>query len=136
MNLRIAGVFCLIALGFVMGCESSDNNSTTRIVTEADNGSTISLDADTTLEVRLQGNPTTGYEWRVAELDTASLRLTSSHYEPEPAGDRVGVGGTYFFRFDQIKAGSSKLRLVYKRPWEDSRADKSYTLTVVTTGRG
>ncbi|MHB8910971.1 MAG: protease inhibitor I42 family protein [Syntrophales bacterium] len=86
-------------------------------LTERDSGKRISIAAGETISLTLTGNPTTGYTWEVAEIDRSVLAPDPA---PSFAADSAltGAGGTFTFRFSALKAGSSAVKLSYRRPWE------------------
>lgn len=88
---------------------------------EADNGKTIDLKAGETFTVSLEGNPTTGYSWEVAAIEPALVELVS---EPDYKSDSmlIGSGGVFTFTFKAVSAGSSGVRLIYHRAWEEDVA--------------
>ena len=85
---------------------------------EGDDGSQVELTGGQTLEISLEGNPTTGYTWETAEVDQNVLRQVG---EPqfEADSDAVGSGGEQTLRFETVTSGSTTLKLVYVRPWEE-----------------
>jgi len=90
-------------------------------VTEADNGKIIAAQVGSTVEVKLAGTPTTGYEWTLVSTSSA-LPLSSSPYTPDPAPPGwVGTGGVYSFLFNVGSAAAGAqhtLKLAYQRSWE------------------
>ena len=72
------------------------------------------------LEVRLSGNPTTGYSWQAVAVP-AQLRQQG---EPVYRSDSqlVGAGGVTSFKFSVAAAGDGILDLAYRRPWEKDAA--------------
>ncbi|MCR5760489.1 MAG: protease inhibitor I42 family protein [Sphaerochaetaceae bacterium] len=72
------------------------------------------------LTVKVDGNPTTGYEWTVKGTDV--IKVVSSEYEADNTSGLVGAGGTYEFSFKTIKAGEATLVFNYGRSWESSPA--------------
>jgi inhibitor of cysteine peptidase len=96
-----------------------------------DNGSQVELQADQTLVISLEGNPTTGYTWEVAEVDEGVLRQVGEmEFEPQDTGD-VGVGGVQILRFEAVNSGQTDLDLVYHRSWEDEEPLKTFSVQVV-----
>lgn len=85
---------------------------------EGDDGSQVELAGGQTLVVRLEGNPTTGYTWETAEIDQKVLRQVG---EPqfEADSDAAGSAGVQTLRFETVTSGSTTLKLVYARPWEE-----------------
>lgn len=124
----LVGAVCAILAG-TFGCGDSPADPDEAFVVGQDrNGQTVALAVGTPLAVELAGNPTTGYEWTVAQVDSAHLRLAGSTYAADSSA--VGSGGTYVFRFETLRAGRTVLGLVYRRSWETTAADQTFTLTV------
>jgi inhibitor of cysteine peptidase len=107
-----------------------DDNGGAVEIDIADSGGTITLAEHKTLELRLEANPTTGYQWIV--LEPGVVALTSESYEAE--GDLVGAGGVTTFHFTPTTVGRGELRLGYLRPWEEGvEPIDVYTITVEIT---
>ncbi len=99
-------------------------------LTEADQGRTITLSVNQPLDIRLRGNPTTGYQWELSKTDTALLPLVSSSYAQDTAQPgMVGIGGQYLFSFKAAAPGDAPLRLIFRRPWL-TEAAKVFTVNV------
>jgi predicted secreted protein len=83
--------------------------------------------------IRLEENPTTGYQWTAPEFDANCLHLESNTYtRRESAG--VGGGGIRQFEFSVIAACRATIHLAYKRPWEtDTAVRRTFELTIVGT---
>ena len=90
-------------------------------LTEKDAGKSVAVANGGTLEVTLEGNPTTGYTWEVESVDDKVLKLES---EPdfEADSDAVGAGGMMTLKFKAEGAGKTDLKLVYHRSWEEDEA--------------
>jgi len=72
-----------------------------------------------TFEVRLEGNPTTGYLWEVVENDDQIIRVVADEYlTGDTTGRLCGAGGRYRFQFKAMGRGETTVKLVYHRPWE------------------
>ena len=101
------------------------------VLSEADNGKQVSLPAGSQLSLRLPGNPTTGYTWEVQAVDASILQQLG---EPGYQSDRpqlVGSGGTLTLNFKALKPGTTRLLLVYHRPFEANVAPlKTFDVTV------
>jgi inhibitor of cysteine peptidase len=81
-----------------------------------DNGLTFVLSPGDLVDIRLEANPSTGYDWQVIELDESVLRKAGGRFEPESA--LLGAPGVTVSRFEAVRSGSARLRMVYARPWE------------------
>jgi len=67
----------------------------------------------------LESNPTTGYQWKLAEpLDEEILTLIKTEYE-EPDEERLGAPGEEKWTFKAEKPGDTEITLAYVRPWEE-----------------
>jgi inhibitor of cysteine peptidase len=99
-------------------------------LSEEDSGSTVELRAGDTMEVVLDGNPTTGFEWETADVDASVLnQLGDPGFEPYT--NLMGSGGKFTFRFEAVASGQTLLKLVYHRPWEtDVPPEKTFEVTV------
>lgn len=90
------------------------------VVTDGADGSTQTMRPGQPMEVRLPGNPSTGFHWESNAGEQAVLRQDG---EPRfergdaPAGV-VGAGGTEVFRFIAVASGTQDLSFVYRRVWE------------------
>lgn len=85
---------------------------------KSDNGRQLEMTKGQDLTITLEGNPTTGYGWEVAEVDKSILRQTAE-IEYKPVSDLVGAPSRATVRFEAVGAGQSLLELVYRRPWEE-----------------
>ena len=104
--------------------------SPTRL-SEQDSGKTVELHAGDKLEVSLKGNPTTGYQWEMAAVDAAILKLVG---EPEfnPDSGALGAGGKVTLRLIAVAVGQTTLQLIYHRSFEKNVPPiKTFKATVV-----
>lgn len=117
--------------GFLCGCESDRER-----LTEADNGSSVSLWLGERLEVELSGNATTGYTWEIASVNTNVLRQYGAMEYTASSGE-AGSAGWYLFRFESVAAGQTPLQMVYRQPWmPGSTNDRTFAVAVsVVTNR-
>jgi inhibitor of cysteine peptidase len=90
------------------------------ILDGSDNGKTITVSLGERLMVVLESNPTTGYSWNLATLDTGVLSSDGHSYKPNrvPAGV-TGSGGIDRWFFTTESAGATTLRLEYRGPSDD-----------------
>ena len=72
-----------------------------------------------TQTIKLEGNPTTGYEWIYTMSPEGVVREVSHDYIPDAnSGNLVGSGGTFVFTFEAIAEGEAVLVFSYLRKWE------------------
>ena len=119
-----------LVVSLLAGC--GDSAADHLALTEDRNGETITMEPGGKFSVELSGNPTTGYEWTVARIDAAFLRLEESAYDADSSA--IGSGGTYVFRFETLQAGETTLALAYRRSWETTVSDRTFTLAVSIQG--
>lgn len=77
--------------------------------------------------VRLEGNPTTGYNWHMEIGDDGIISKTDETYISNAPSDMssepiIGAGGTYIWTFQALKKGETTITFKYYRSWmgEDS----------------
>ena len=125
----IALLILLTALTVATGCSPQQQEVKATI---DDDGREMQFKKGQTLVVTLEGNPTTGYTWEVAEtLDEQVLQQVG---EPEfkAESEALGAGGVQILRFEAVNAGKTTLKLIYHRPWEkDVDPLQSYSIQVV-----
>ena len=103
-------------------------------ITIAENGKTIKAATGKKMEISLKGNRTTGFEWRMAELKSESIKADGKgEYVPDKNDPpRVGSGGTFVFKFIAAKPGKATLKFEYLRPWEkDKPPAEKFSVNVI-----
>jgi inhibitor of cysteine peptidase len=114
---RIVGLLAALVL------LSAAGPTTVEGVDQEETGDRFFLNLGETFELRLPGNPTTGYAWEVSDIDDQMVRLVRQDFISGPAptesrGPVAGAGGTFIFIFQAIGHGTTSVDLVYHRPWE------------------
>jgi inhibitor of cysteine peptidase len=86
-------------------------------LSEQDSGRTVELRVRDRLEIILEGNPTTGYQWEQVAGEAAILRPAG---EPtfRPDSGALGAGGRVTLPFEAAGAGQTTLKLIYHRSFE------------------
>ncbi|MBF0169594.1 MAG: protease inhibitor I42 family protein [Nitrospinae bacterium] len=116
MRMRWSG-WALLALLFV-ACGSSVRSEDTRMYDRDVSGAEV-LTRER-FGVELPSNPSTGYQWRLAEpLEEEFVTLVGSDYQ-ESDSDAVGAGGTETWVFRAVGQGTTTIRLEYVRAWEEN----------------
>jgi inhibitor of cysteine peptidase len=80
------------------------------------------------LTLSLGENPTTGFRWELGETGAPACVLRDSSFDA-PAGG-LGNGGTRRWLFEAVEGGTGRIRLVYRRAWEDKPPARTFGLTV------
>jgi len=123
-------LFMLILLsGVLNACQSGSANTIT--ITEQDEGKTIELNTGDTLEVMLNGNITTGYNWVPGPQDPVLLEQIGD-IEVTPESNLIGAPGIIVLKFRAIRAGQINFHLDYKQPWDEiAIPEQTFDVTVV-----
>ncbi len=121
-----------VAIALLVACGTKSRPPVpTRQLTEADAGHVIELPVGGRLEVRLQGNPTAGFQWEVGSCDESVVKWNGKP-EFNPSNDALGAPGTFASRFEAVGVGQTKLNLVYRRPFEkETPPVRTFEVTVV-----
>jgi predicted secreted protein len=70
--------------------------------------------------IELEGNPSTGYRWRLnqKESENPSIVKVEDLGYGEAKSKLIGAPAPYHFRLTGLSPGLAKLRFEYVRPWE------------------
>lgn len=77
---------------------------------------TISVKQYENFEIKRPSNPSTGYKWYV-EYDSSFIELLSQQYIFSDMN--VGSGGYDQYLFRALRIGSTNIKLIYKKTWEE-----------------
>ncbi len=81
---------------------------------------------DSTFEITLPANPTTGYQWTIKQIDHSLLQLKSQQYI-RPNTHLLGAGGAERFVFQLLEGKpypkQTEIELSYARSWEPGSGD-------------
>lgn len=112
-----------LALG-AAGCSADAD----LVVGEANDGEAVEIAQGRTLTVELPGNPTTGFNWHVAELPKCLEAPDEPGFEAD--SDAIGAGGTITLVFQAVSEGEGTLELQYARAWESVEPLETYSIDV------
>lgn len=102
----------------------------------------IALRIGETLNVRLEGNPSTGYDWDAAASDEDSLSrvairdLGADHHSesaPPNAPRLVGAPVMRAWSVTAVLLGTARLIFNYRRPWETAGPIKTHIVILDIT---
>jgi inhibitor of cysteine peptidase len=85
-----------------------------------------------TVVVALDETPTSGYRWEIDSFDPTVLVAAGDEYSASTSG-RMGGGGVHRFRFEVVGAGSSRVRLIRRRPWDPASIAETFETTIHAT---
>ena len=110
MHRRIFVIGLAMAL-MAAGCGDDD----TVLLQLEEEATRVTMSYEQVLEVRLDGNPTTGYTWEIASEGIVEL-VDRSH---RPTSDADGSPGITTLVFAPTATGTGDLVLIYHRSWEE-----------------
>ncbi len=84
------------------------------------------------VEFGLDANATTGYSWTYT-LEGDGLKFFSSEYLADPTSELVGIGGTQFFKFEAVSAGTVTITFTYAQQWSGAEASMKYSCVCEVT---
>ncbi|WP_201092540.1 protease inhibitor I42 family protein [Thiocystis minor] len=102
------------------GQQAQNPNGALVQITEEQNGGLVALAPMDELQVLIEGNPTTGFGWLADHLEEAMLQPVGVPVFL-PYSDLAGSGGNFMLTFRALKPGATRLRLLYRRPFEPDR---------------
>jgi len=120
-------IFCLIIL--LSGCSAGNPIQLYQI----DSGRTIKMEPKGTLEIVLDANPTTGYQWKALPWDTGIIeQIDKPVYKSRSKA--IGSGGKLTFYFKALSTGQTPLKFIYFRVFEkDVPPIKSFKVVIVVS---
>ncbi len=120
-------------LGTSIGAKADANDF---IVTAANQGARIVIDAGQAIVLRLESNPSTGHRWSVVRSDL-SLGDPTETFESNGRPGVVGAGGTSVFRWDteDLLPGSHPVELVYAPVWAGAEVVERFSFSIVVRDR-
>lgn len=100
----------------------------------------VNLQVGQKVSVLLDGNPTTGFCWMLAEELPADSPVKVELSLVERTGDGISCGAPTPTRLTicGVKPGKATVQVVYRRPWEKDRPNvkkKSFSVKVSPAGK-
>ena len=121
-----------IALGKV-ATASTNQGDVTRL-TAKDNGKTITVKAGQRIEIRLAGNPTTGFTWNNVTRGNGMKLLGGITHKA--GGRALGAPGMSTATFQAMKLGKNEISLEYRRVFEKNPPIKTFKVTIAVAEGG
>ena len=123
---KLFGIFFLAGV-LLMACGTKED-----ALREEDSGRQVELAVGEKMFITLDSNPTTGYQWEVADVDASVLAQLGTEYDAD-SSQLIGSGGEEIFTFEAVGLGETSLQLIYHQPWDDAPPDDDFSVTVVVT---
>ncbi len=115
----------VVILGLFAGCAASS----AKVYGEKDTA--ISAEEGQTFVVRLNENPTTGYQWTYAIGDESIVQFVKEDYQADSKDTQLaGSGGVKEVTFKALKKGQTTIAMVYERSWEKNPDDQKIVYNV------
>jgi inhibitor of cysteine peptidase len=124
-----AAALCILAAGCSLIVATPSSHPL--VVSDIDNGKSVTLAPGAKLEVSLSATSGTGYAWQIAGNNPAVLQPLGLGNFEMPNAAPPGATGAQVFHFEAAAAGTAKLAMVYRRPWEkDIAPARTWSITV------
>lgn len=81
------------------------------------------------LTIILNGNPTTGYNWKY-EIEDNIVDITEEYVTNCEEPGVSGCGGNYTYTIKGLKKGETNIKFIYKRNWEETESDLDATYKI------
>jgi len=100
---------------------------------QIDSGRVIKMNPGDTLEIVLDANPTTGYQWKALPWNTKVIeQIDKPVYKSR--SEAIGSGGELTFYFKALSTGQTPLEFIYFRDFEKNVPPiKSFKVTIVVS---
>lgn len=125
-------VALLVALSMLgVGCDEDGGDGPRQVLLSSeDAGTTIEVTVGDEVMIELEANPSTGFSWTHEAGDVAILApMGEPDYQSD--SDLPGSAGMMTWHFEARAAGSTKVELAYRRPWEtDVEPERWFTVSV------
>jgi predicted secreted protein/Zn-dependent peptidase ImmA (M78 family) len=100
----------------LVGARPEDSRADVWLLDESQEGRELSPRLRDEVHVSLAETPSTGYVWQLVDSTSTVLTLVDDTFET--ADELVGASGTRHLTFRVVRAGSSRIRLEKRRPWQ------------------
>ncbi len=101
------------------------------VIMPSDQGKIFEANQGELIVIRLEENPTTGYQWEVGAVDSQIIEILDSDYSPT-SETGVGGGGTHTFHLRAKSPGRGKIQLRLRRSWEPvNEAIERFEVTIL-----
>ncbi|TET09736.1 MAG: proteinase inhibitor [Actinobacteria bacterium] len=129
--IRLLSVVLVITLLIILLCSCKSIAE----LTLDDKGKSFELEKGDRINIKLESNPTTGYEWILGgETDTSVVSLFDSKFvQTEKEEELVGAGGYEIFTFKAENSGQTEIILTYKRSWEEEELKEEFLFKINIT---
>jgi inhibitor of cysteine peptidase len=101
------------------------------VANETQNGATVYVNKSTDITVKLNENPTTGYQWNLTLSPGLSL-INDTYVSSDTSGKLAGAGGIHSWDIVASETGTQTIHAVYGRSWEPITGNETaFDMTVI-----
>ena len=127
MNTNLCAI---IVFALMLGHTVNVLSGETMRLSERDSGSTVEINVGDELEIVLPANPTTGFLWEVNSLNSSALSQGKADYMANTTA--IGSGGFEIKRFQAVTPGTSIVKLIFHRLFEQNMPPlKTFEVNVI-----
>lgn len=122
-------IFSFVLLILSIRAENSDGVPLK--LNETNNGQSVELTVGQEVDIALDENPSTGYQWEIVSMDKSIIEKAG---EPrfKIESNLIGAGGKKTFHFKAAALGETLLKIIYHRSWEkDVPPIRTFEITII-----
>jgi inhibitor of cysteine peptidase len=102
------------------------------MIGENDNGETVSIMKDQSLELSLTTNPSTGYTWQYVQKANPGVLRETRHFL-SPQNKKPGAPSLEYWIYIPVNAGTTSIVLQYSRSWSKEPPLKTFQVNIVVS---
>jgi len=103
--------------------------STSLVLTDQQNGASVSISPGQNIELFLASNPSTGYSWQIVSNDLLTV-VSDDSISNHADVDKVGAEVTQHWILKPEAPGNTQLNLWYMQPWESTQPVKTFGVKI------
>ncbi|MDY6826795.1 MAG: protease inhibitor I42 family protein [Bacillota bacterium] len=126
--LPVVLILVLLVLSVDLGCGGESGNN---IFTVEDAAGIIEIEHGETFIVKLEENPSTGYNWHWTVGPEGVVVLDSEEFIAAEDEEVVGVPGRHEFVFRAEEAGEAEVVFQYYRDWEPENIAETHVFKLI-----
>ncbi|MDY6953319.1 MAG: protease inhibitor I42 family protein [Thermodesulfobacteriota bacterium] len=124
--------FALQAVNFpYVWAQEGPLNPDAQVFTLANHNGAAPIGVGETFHIVLEANPSTGYSWQVAGVDTAILQAGEVQFRR--TSELLGAPEEQIIPFTALRSGATTVDMRYARPWEEETRLQNYIINVRVT---
>jgi len=137
MKSKLILMIVMAAISLVLFACGSSSAPKMVSVDSSDSGKEVKVAAGGSLQVILESNQTTGFQWELTSISAPTVLekvdqkfITMPPDATKDGSPLVGAPGAEVWTFTALQKGNSTISMGYSRPWESVPPVKTFVLTV------